>query len=176
MVVMDAPKVVMDAPPCADDDDDGVCNVVDEWPCGPAPAAMGATHDLYANGTLSHFALSQIAIDGQGPLVTAMHGTVVRVQMHYAATDDACSNCRDQLEIGWHPTGHRAGCLLDRTVPQGTTHTGDIDDTQLHAPTAPGVYELRMQIGQNFSCNANNADDWWGSAEPADVIAKLCIQ
>lgn len=176
-VPMDAPAhVFMDAPSCGDDDDDGVCNEVDDWPCGAKPQAIVAQHDLYANGTLSHFALSMIAIDGAGTLVTAAHGTTVRVQMHYAATDSACADCQDQLEIGWHPTGHRAACIFDNDVPSGSTHTGNLDDSQLRAPQTPGVYELRMQIGQNYSCNHNGADDWWGGNEPSDVIAKLCIQ
>lgn len=176
-VPMDAPpKMVMDAPPCADDDQDGICNTVDEWPCGATPGEIATSHDLYENGTVTHFALSMISFNDQGTLAVVGHNTQIRIAMHWTAVDNACNECTDQLEVGFHPTGHRAGCILDRGIPSGTTQVGDISTTAIRAPNAPGLYEVRMHIGQNFSCNSNGATDWYGGNEPQDVIAKLCVQ
>lgn len=176
-VPMDAPaKIYMDAPPCADDDQDGICNTLDEWPCGVDPEPIAATHDIYDNGTVTHFALSMISLNAQGTLPVVAHGSQIRIQMHYAAVDNACAECTDQLEVGFHPAGHRAGCILDRGIPSGTTQVGDINTTAIRAPAAPGVYDLHIQIGQNFSCNYNGANDYYGGSERTDVIAKLCVQ
>src|SRR2546421_11103620 len=36
-------KTFTDSPPCPDEDHDGVCDAVDDWPCGPKPTAPAAT-------------------------------------------------------------------------------------------------------------------------------------
>ncbi|HEX7703147.1 MAG TPA: hypothetical protein VF403_20555 [Kofleriaceae bacterium] len=174
----DAAKVYMDAPPpCADDDGDGVCNTVDDWPCGAKPAALATSIMLTDNGGQTQFKLSSIALDGQGTLVVANHGSNLRIQMSYAATDSACTDCQDQLEVGWHPTGARLGCILDRDVlNDGNAHTGTINDTQFTAPDPHGTYELRIQIGQKIHCD-DGGNVWYGGSEPGvdGVIAKLCV-
>jgi hypothetical protein len=169
----------MDAPPaCADDDGDGVCNTADDWPCGAKPDAIATSIMLSDNNNLTRFTLSSIALDGQGTLVVANHGTNLRIQMVYSATDAACSDCQDQLEVGWHPTGARLGCILDRDVMNdGNAHSGTINDTQFTAPDAHGTYELRIQIGQKIHCDDGGNVWYGGNSEPgADgVIAKLCV-
>src|SRR5712672_121589 len=42
-------KVWMDAPPCPDDDGDGVCNAVDDWPCGAKPSAAANPFTMSGN-------------------------------------------------------------------------------------------------------------------------------
>jgi hypothetical protein len=186
-VTVDAPKIYEDAPPakvymdappaCADDDEDGVCNTVDDWPCGAKPPAIATSITLTDNGGKTQFKLSSIGLDGQGTLVVANHGSNLRIQMGYSATDSACDDCEDQLEVGWHPTGARLGCILDRDVPNdGDAHASTIDDTSFTAPTAHGTYELRIHIGQKNHCD-DGGNVWYGGNEPGvdGVIAKLCV-
>jgi hypothetical protein len=161
--------------PCADDDHDGVCNDADSWPCGVNPAAIPNQVELTDNGGATDFKLTQIAIDGHGTLVTAMHSTNLRIQLHYVATDSACMDCRDQLEVGFDPVGDRLGCVFDTDVPKDTTQIGDINNTSFDVPSAPGVYDLHIHIGQKLSCD-DNGTGYYGGSEGPDVIAKLCVE
>jgi len=174
-VFMDAPaKVFMDAP-CPDDDGDGVCNAVDDWPCGAKPTATANHVELTANGGHTDFKLTNIALGGAGTLAVAAPGASVRIKLDYNATDTACADCVDQLEIGWDPIGRRAGCIFDDDVPAQGGRQGSIDTTAFAAPTAPGVYALHINIGQNFSCTYQGANNWWGGTEPTDIIGKICV-
>jgi hypothetical protein len=174
----DAPpaKVFMDAPPpCDDDDGDGICNAVDDWPCGGKPSAPANAVELMDNGGRTDFKLAAISLSGQGTLAVVNHGAGVRIQMTYAAKDSACDDCEDQLEVGWHPVGDRLGCILDRDVMNdGQAHTGTINNTAFDAPEASGTYELRIHIGQKLQCN-EGGNDWYLGHEGTDVIAKLCV-
>lgn len=169
------PKVYMDAPPCADDDHDGICNDADFWPCGVNPESIANHVELTDNGGQTDFKLTSIAIEGQGTLVTAAHNSNLRIQLHYVATDSACTDCEDQLEVGFDPAGNRLGCVFDTDVPFGTTLIGDINDTSFTVPSAPGVYDLHIHIGQKLHCN-DNGNTYYGGTEGPDVIAKLCVQ
>jgi hypothetical protein len=174
-VFLDAPaKVFMDAP-CSDDDGDGVCNAVDDWPCGAKPTAPANHLELTDNGGHTDFKLTNIALGGTGTLAVAAPGAAVRIQLDYNAQDSACADCVDQLEIGWHPAGQRAGCIFDDDVPAQGGRQGSINTTAFTAPTAPGVYELRINIGQNYSCTYQGAHTWWGGTEPPDVVGKVCV-
>jgi len=174
----DAPKVYMDAALCPDDDHDGICNAVDDWPCGAKPTAPSSSIELTDNGGSTDFKLTSINIAGQATLPVVQHGTTVRMQLHYVVKDSACPQaCQDQLEVGWHPPGTRLGCVFDFAIPNdGNSYVGDISDTSFAAPTTPGSYELRIHIGQkNFCDMAGNS--WYGGSEPIDgVIAQLCVQ
>lgn len=174
--VLDAPaKVYLDAPPCADDDGDGVCNAVDDWPCGAKPAAIANHLELTDNGGHTDFKLTNIALGGTGTLAVAAAGASVRIQLDYAASDTACNDCVDQLEIGWDPAGRRAGCIFDDDVPAQGGRQGSIDTTSFSAPATPGVYALHINIGQNYSCTYQGANNWWGGTEPPDIIGKICV-
>lgn len=168
------PKLVMDAP-CGDDDADGVCNAVDDWPCGAKPTAPANHIELADNGGHTDFKLSNVSLGGTGTLAVAAPGAAVRIQLDYNAQDSACADCIDQLEIGWHPAGQRAGCIFDDDVPEQGGRQGSIDTTAFTAPTAPGVYELRINIGQNYSCTYQGAHTWWGGNEPPDLVGKVCV-
>lgn len=166
-----------DAPPaCADDDHDGVCNAVDTWPCGPMPGALPTSIPMTANGTATSITLTSVTIMGTGQLVVAAPSSPMRVQLHYAITDTACAgNCIDQIELGWAP-GDRAGCVFDGTVSKSSGATGNVDTSALTVPSAPGSYDLRANIGQNFSCSYNGASTWWGMPPAAArTIGKLCV-
>ena len=175
-VFLDAPpKVFMDAAPCNDDDHDGVCNDSDDWPCGAKPAAPANHIELMDNGGHTDFKLTNIALGGTGTLAVATPGAAVRIQLDYNLQDSACADCIDQLEIGWHPAGQRAGCIYDDDVPEQGGRQGSINTTAFTAPAAPGVYELRINIGQNYSCTYQGAHAWWGGAEPPDSLGKVCV-
>jgi hypothetical protein len=174
-VFLDAPpKQFMDAP-CGDDDDDGVCNAVDDWPCGAKPTAPANHIELTDNGGHTDFKLTNVSLGATGTLAVAAPGAALRIQLDYNAQDSACADCIDQLEIGWHPAGQRAGCIFDDDVPQQGGRQGSINTTAFTAPTAPGVYELRINIGQNYGCTYQGAHTWWGGSEPPDVVGKVCV-
>lgn len=176
--IPDAPGVtVADAfvPPdaCVDVDGNGVCDTA-QWPCGDLPSQPDATVTMYANGTQTHFTLSQIAI-GTNQLWVGTLGSQLAVKLHYDVTDTACSQaCVDQLEIGW-VAGDRTGCLFDQTVDQGDGLSGSANTT-MTLPTTPGAYDIRTNIGQNRSCTYNGAHTWWnGQPDDTRTIARVCV-
>lgn len=171
----------MDAPPCPDDDQDGVCNDDDHWPCGMSPAAPPTTFELIDNSGATDFNLTQIAINATGTLVVAPKDTSFRLQFDWDATDTACpGDCRDQLEVGFHQQGsqtpgHRSGCAIDQAISKQNGTTGEVDSTAYRTPNSTGVYELRIHIAQNYSCTYNGANDYY-AGEPTKVMALFCLQ
>lgn len=187
-VYLDAPpKVYMDAKPCQNDvDHDGICddNGRDDWLCGATkPTAPANSLELETNGNSTDFKISSFSINDAGTVVSAAPGTTVTVKFRLDATDTACSQgCIDQLEVGFDPTGHKAGCVFDAFVNkqagvhQNFSSTGEANKT-IKTPTMPGLYELRIQIAQNTGCFDDGHTDWYpDNVEPSDKIAYFCIR
>ncbi len=160
---------------CPDADGDGVCDAVDTWPCGPQPAAPGTTVAMTGNSGATNVSLTAIAFAGSGQLVVAAPGATVTYTMHYAITDTACpGDCIDQIEIGF-VAGGRYDCPFDGTVSKATGETGTINTT-IKVPTTAGNYDIRTNIGQNFSCTSGGATGWWNATPGAAwTVAKLCV-
>jgi hypothetical protein len=171
-------KVFSDAPPCADDDHDGVCNEQDDWPCGAKPTAPPILE--LANGSSQDFKFQNLKFKTVATtLVVASRQQATRVQFAWMATDTGCgANCIDQLEVGFHvrgssTVGKRLGCLIDQPISKMGGSTGTVDDsTTVVTPNATGVFELRAGIAQDFSCNLTT--DYY-AGEPATVMALFCI-
>jgi hypothetical protein len=165
----------MDAPPCADADTDGVCDAVDDWPCGAKPAAPGATISFSGNNGATDIAITATTLDNTGRLAVATPQENLSLRFDYAIEDQACpGNCIDQIEIGWVPGG-RAGCVFDDPVSKENGADGSIN-VMIRAPNTKQVYDLRVNLGQNFSCNYNGANSWWNATPDASkTIAKLCV-
>ena len=167
--MVDAP----DAPPdaCVDSDHDGICDDVDGFLCGdPAPPAT--TVDMTGNNGDTDITLTSIKANG-AQMLTVTPGASIAVAFSYQIEDTACSQaCRDQIEVGWVP-GTRLGCVFDATVNPNSGAQGNAAKT-LTAPTAPGAYDLRANIGQNNSCG--NTTTWWSST-PGDsrTLARVCV-
>lgn len=160
--------------PCADADNDGVCNSDDAWPCGPAPAAPPSSYMLQRNGGATKLALSMISYAGQGQLAVVAANSSANLTLNYQFTDTACaSNCRDQIEVGWTPGG-RVGCAFDATVSK-TNGTSGSGMRAMTAPATPGVYTIRANIGQNTSCGTTTS--YW-ALEPASQaeVVTVCVQ
>ncbi len=177
-IVVDTQMVVDGRPvdaPCEDSDNDSVCNADDDWPCGVKPAAPGATMKMTGNGGNTEIELTQVALDGTGRLAVATPSELVSLRFHYDIEDTACpGNCVDQIEVGWTP-GARYGCPFDDPVSKQNGAQGNVN-MQIRAPMTAGVYDLRANLGQNLSCTANGASNWWNSAPAASrTIAKLCV-
>lgn len=181
MVVVDAPTVLpvdakpADAPPCADDDSDGICNNVDDWPCGTKPTAPNATMTMTGNDGDTVHTITQVNLDATGRLAVAVSQENVAFSFHYDITDTSCpGNCVDQIEVGW-VAGGRSGCPFDATVSKQNGATGNWAGT-IRTPTNKGTYDLRANIGQNYSCTYQGATGWWGGTPAASrTIAKLCV-
>jgi hypothetical protein len=176
----DAPGVTppRDAPvdACPDSDGDGICDAVDDWPCGVKPAAPGPTLTMTANSGKTVFVLTSIDVDGMGQLAVVAAGTTPHLGFHYQITDTACSQaCDDQIEVGWAPGG-RVGCPFDSAVSKSGGAMGTITAYAMPVSATSGVYDLRANIGQNFSCTSGGATDWWASAPAADRnLAIVCV-
>jgi hypothetical protein len=174
--ISDGPTVtpVIDAP-CADDDSDGVCNSADDWPCGAKPADPGAMLMFSGNNGATNTTVSAVNLDGTGRYAVAASNEMMALTLSYSINDTACQTaCVDQLEIGWVP-GRREACVFDAAVPKATGVSGTVT-VNIRAPMTKQVYDLRVNLGQNFSCNSNGANNWWGGT-PASTrtIAKLCV-
>jgi len=114
-------------------------------------------------------------VDGGSPLLVVAPGQTFTMHFDYAITDVACPNaCRDQIELGF-VAGTRVACAFDAEVDRSDGASGHIDQV-LTAPATGGAYDLRVNLGQNLSCNYAGANDWWGSA-PGDkqAVGKLCV-
>jgi len=167
----------LDAALCPDDDGDGVCNAVDTWPCGAMPGALGTQLAMTANGTATSFTLTMIDVNAQGRFVVAAPNTTVPVHLHYAITDSACAtSCIDQLEIGWSAPGNRTSCVFDDSVPDPGGSAGNVTAATIKLPATAGVYDIRANIGQNYSCTYQGASTWWGTAPGTTrTLAKVCV-
>jgi hypothetical protein len=176
---VDVPRILVDAgidvPPdaCSDSDNDGTCDSVDDWPCGVKPNAPSTTVTMKGNSGKTVVTLTSISAGGSQMLVTAA-GAPFQLGFNYAITDTACTSaCIDQVEIGYIPGG-RIGCMFDGVVSRSNGVTGSISRTEV-APSTPGSYDLRANIGQNNSCGTTTS--WWLNAPPDQTrtIAKVCV-
>jgi hypothetical protein len=75
-------------------------------------------------------------------------------------------------------TGARFGsCLFDDDVSK----QNGLDTTlnfNIRTSTTPKVYDLRVNLGQNYACGANGNNGWWpnGTVPPSTkTIAKVCV-
>jgi len=187
---LDAPIVVpvdgqtilpVDAMPadtaCSDADADGICDNVDDWPCGAKPTDPGTMMTMTGNNGATNIKLTQVNLKATGRYAVATSQQNISIAFSYAITDTSCQgNCVDQIEIGW-VAGGRSGCPYDAVVSKQSGASGNIS-TMIRAPTNKGTYDLRSNIGQNFSCTYNGASGWWGGTTPAATrtIAKLCVR
>jgi hypothetical protein len=185
-VVVDA---AVDAKPdatvtaCDDDDGDSVCNTVDDWPCGAKPAPPPTTVTFENNSGATETTISMVNYNGMGNLAVGSPTTYYSFTARLQITDTACSsNCRDQLEAGWVDpvtnTGSRFGsCLFDDDVSK----QNGLDTTlnfNIRTSTTPKVYDLRVNLGQNYACGASGNNGWWpnGTVPPSTkTIAKVCV-
>ncbi|HEY5944921.1 MAG TPA: hypothetical protein VIV40_05490 [Kofleriaceae bacterium] len=159
--------------PCADDDGDGVCNGADTWPCGAEPAAPSATVAFTGNNGQTSTTITSVNLDNTGTLAVATSQENLSLTLHYDVQDTACQQaCIDQVEIGWEPGG-RTMCVFDDAVSKQTGVANTVSVT-IRAPQAKNVYDLRVNLGQNYSCGTSKS--WWGGTPGATrTIAKLCV-
>lgn len=171
---------------CIDSDHDGVCDSI-EWPCAPMlPKAVQSQITMTANPSqsgdnqpLTTFIIDGATVNGVTRLVAA-HGAAATIALHYDIADTACADaCEDQIEIGW-VAGERSGCLVDEAI-NGNVAASLSTNTVVQFPEAPGAYDLRVNIGQNFGCDrgppGTTPKGWW-KHDPDDTqtIARVCVQ
>jgi hypothetical protein len=167
-----------DGPPttCPDDDGDSVCNAVDDWPCGVKPTAPPTLVSWSRNNGDTTIQITNVNLDSTGRLAVATSQENVSLRFDYDITDTACAgNCIDQLEIGWLPGG-KIACPFDGAVSKSSGADGTASTT-VKAPTTKQVYDLRVELGQNYSCWYGGASGWWDNQAPTTsrTIAKLCV-
>src|SRR5262245_54574854 len=128
-VVVDAPPIDAkpDAPPgCADADGDGICNSVDDWPCGAKPTTPSATVTMSGNNNKTTIDISAVNLANTTRMAVAAATANVTLDFDYDISDTACpGNCVDQIEMGW-VTGSRSGCPFDGVVSKQNGASGSI--------------------------------------------------
>ncbi|MGE5183488.1 MAG: hypothetical protein ACM31C_15560 [Acidobacteriota bacterium] len=168
---------MIDAQPidaCPDADGDGICDAVDDWPCGAKPAGPGATVTDAPSG--ANLTMTTIDVSTQGQLIVATSKQALALSLHFTLTDGRCQECIDQVEVGWMQgtTGPRSGCAWNGGVPNPGGINTAVTSFAIAAPATAGVYDLRTNIGQNTSCGSGS---WWANEVPAasSTIAILCV-
>jgi hypothetical protein len=177
------PVVAIDAtqdapPPCPDDDGDGICNAIDDWPCGAKPAAPAATIASSESTATTSLTLSAFAFSDGSNFAVVAPGAAISVHFSYQWIDTGCVlGCIDQIELGYTP-GNRFGCAFDQTLPLGGSPlSGSVGAYAMIAPATPGLVELQFGIGQNNSCLYHGAVNWFlGPPRPADTVAYVCVK
>ncbi|HLL55280.1 MAG TPA: M57 family metalloprotease [Myxococcaceae bacterium] len=81
-------------------------------------------------------------------------GASFTVSLGYTMSDAGCPSCIDQLIVGIGPNNPQACAYSGVPGAAGTSGTSTVT---LTAPTVPGVYFLRFDYGQDYSCNLA----WW---------------
>jgi len=165
-----------DGPPCADDDHDGVCNAVDDWPCGPKPTAPADSIASSETTSSTSLTVSGFTLDNGTQFAVVAPKASLTVNFHYEWIDSACLlGCIDQIELGYTP-GMRFGCAFDATVPHLTPTLGMVSAYAMTAPATPGVVALQFGIGQNNSCTYQGANNWFlGTPGAGDTVAYVCV-
>lgn len=129
----DAPSTVADAP-CADDDDDGVCNSMDTWPCGAPPTPPGiADHARRGgHGDRMTISLSNTALTGGQRLYTVAPGATFTVTANYSIIDCICTGLVRDSNPKWSRPRHGEGVPVQRR-PVEPVHYRDDRHGHAHA-------------------------------------------
>jgi hypothetical protein len=169
----DAGAVPLDA--CSDKDQDGVCDVIDAWPCGAMapsdPANIVILHSLGSN-------VAGVDLGGTGSTKVKVSTPGQIWQFQYAwglQVDCQAPTCRAQIEYGIAGVG-RLGCLADRAVIDGRLQGAFVAQAMATMPTDPGLYELRAKIGLN-DAGCGDTSSWYGGSEPDNTttFAIVCV-
>lgn len=179
--------------PCADDDGDTVCNAADrcaghddrldvdadgmadgcdDWPCGAKPDDPGEAMSDSGSGSREWEAWPINIGDARRAVAAPGQQLSVKFGWRFRLDCPSGSSCRAQLELGYDAT--RVRCVYDGDVSDDQWRLG-YHDSQLAAPTTPGVYQIRLNAGQSPSCGAG-ATWYGGDPGPDSTIAFLCVR
>ncbi len=171
-----------------DADHDGICDPVDDWPCGLAPAEPAVARSFDREPDLrTSLALQNIQLVDQRRLLTIPGGAPVFLSADYALTDTSClgqgapdaagpAGCVAQIEYGFSPD--RVGCLWDGHVSPQAGHRGHaVADLFAPVVSQPTLFEVRVRVGHNLGCTYQGATTWQGGVPPASdhTIAYVCV-
>jgi len=159
---------------CPDADADGVCDAVDDWPCGVKPNDPGSFQSHLTGQGL--FEVNQVKLQGQDTrlvVVTTNQGFALGLDYAIHIVCLAGTTCHADLEDGTDKSGKK-GCIFDGNVTGDGfsvgTGTGTYNTT-MSFPTA-NRYELRLMPAKTGSCGPN----WVGAAPGSgETIAYVCV-
>jgi hypothetical protein len=159
---------------CPDADGDGVCDAVDDWPCGPKPTDLAANRgDITIQGT---FGANNITTQSANTRLVVVHtNTPFALSFDYDLYVSCLflTTCRAQLEIGTDKLG-KSGCVFDADVTGNAIGVGET-----HQPwsstlqyAVADVYQVRLMPVKAGSCTPN-----WAVFAPStnDTIAIVCV-
>jgi hypothetical protein len=160
---------------CGDADGDGICDAVDDWPCGPKPTELAATHsEITIQGTEG---ANNIKLQNADTRLVAVHpNQSFSIAFDYDIYVSCLFlvNCRTQLEIGTDQQG-KQGCVYDANVTGNAIDIGEAHGTWTSTLqySAPGVYQIRLQPVESSGCQP----DWAVFAPDGNAtIALVCVQ
>lgn len=162
-----------------DADGDAIPDACDDWPCGAKPAAPADT--VTWSTTKENVTLSAVNVGGQGRLVVANPNQSLDMMASYSIVDCQCTNCIDQIEVGFVP-GAKQACLYNGNPQRGSVGncgnpTTGMQTSTLTAPATSGtVFAVRFNRGNDTSCQSNGM--WWANVPPAasSTVAFVCVR
>nr|MBA3819267.1 hypothetical protein [Deltaproteobacteria bacterium] len=158
-----------------DTDGDGTPDACDDWPCGAKPTGPASVVTWMTSN--ENVTLSNITVAAQGQLVVADAGAELTVSASYSIVDCQCTDCIDQIEIGFSP-GKQA-CLYNGNPAGNGTCTVVTQGSQARtvtAPSTPGIHPLRFNRGNDDQCDLGSG--WWDDAAPGPdrTFALVCVR
>jgi hypothetical protein len=122
---------------------------------------VGSAVDSYLQGAVK---ISAVHVNGLGNNVTVKAGSTVNVALNYAISDNACLDCRDQIEVGINNAGGPSQCIYDNLPATGVTGKASFS---LTAPATKGSYFIAFDRAQDFTCFFSTTN-WWNGTPQAN--------
>ncbi len=162
---------------CPDADGDGVCDSVDDWPCGAKPSAPGSVNVL-GIGWYTHTDHETVA--GTGHLAVVAPNTAFSIAANWQIVVPCANNamCDAELEIGASSAAGtvKDGCLVAPRKVTGSylglgKATGTNATYSMMLSTA-GVYSLRVSVANAATCTPA----WNGDVPDSNyTFATVCV-
>ena len=161
---------------CGGSDGDGVCDDVDDWPCGAKPNAPGNFNVTTFQYTLKD---SNVELADQSKTLLVVHpGDQFSVKYDYQVTVPCGTfqTCHVQLELGTDAGKQGCGDSVDvQGVQLGPLQLGTGSGTSnLNLSLAnAGVYKILTQPNEASSCGGNS----WVGGTPDDhlTVGIVCV-
>ncbi len=162
----------------ADSDGDGICDNVDDWPCGAKPSDPGSVNVL-GLGWLTKTANENVA--NQGRLAVVAPNAPFAIEADWSLVVPCADHqmCDAELEIGSSTAAGtvKAGCLVAPMKVMGSQlglgGASGSNATFSMTLAAPGAYSLRAVVANASSCTPS-----WDDSHPPDsnyTFATVCV-
>ncbi|MEO8552684.1 MAG: hypothetical protein ABI678_22055 [Kofleriaceae bacterium] len=157
-----------------DDDQDGVCNGDDDWPCGAKP---GSPDDFHITGFGYDYRDSNVKLDGQGKLAVIEPGTAFSVDFDYSLTVPCATGTTCHVVIETGTQAGKQGCGSEANVVGQQVLVFQIGTTGGHAANnltigTPGQYRILSDGSKATACGSS-----WIQGSPSNdfTLGFVCV-